>query len=123
MSDWRVPSNRTPAMALRHLLAARLRFGDSSQIEALFILRKAEELLETNRECPGCEGKGEIEYHQPGHCDRCGRECACCTGTADIEECEMCKGTGETTWSHDEVYALRPDRLLQLLEKPESEAA
>ncbi len=108
-------SDRTPRQALRDLLdAPRLRFGDPFQIEALFILRCAEELLEIPRECPECDGTGETEDDEPGECDKCGRTCSHCSYSTS-DECEECEGSGEVPWTRDDVYDRRASIILTLL--------
>jgi len=111
-------------MALHDLLSVpRLRFGDADQIEALFILRIAEELLETLRVCPDCDGDGEIETDGHGECSHCGRECPYCSSETEFEECSKCKSVGKITWSRDEVYALSAARIVELLAEARKLAA
>lgn len=103
----------TPAQALRFLLDSRLQFGNAQQIEALTLLRLAEELLDLPpHECEECEGEGSSEG--PGHCDCCGRECAYCTGD---EECGECEGTGSVAYSRDHIYRFTGVQIWKLIEK------
>ncbi len=118
-----ITSDRSPKQALGDLLAAPgLIFGNTDQIEGLLILRLAEQLIELPRECPDCDGEGEIEF-DGGQCDRCGRDCPHCADLEDVEKCDKCEGSGEVGWSRDEVYALRISRIWELLEEHEVEIA
>jgi hypothetical protein len=117
VGDCRIKSaDRYPRTALRDLLAKPLRFGDPDQIEAVFILRIAEELVGAPRECVDCDGEGVIEaWEVDRECPHCGRECSYCSDDAEDEKCRTCKGEGMGTWTREEVYSLRPDRILELL--------
>lgn len=96
----------TPAQALKELLAApRLRFGDPEQIDAVKTIRLAEQLIGTTRVCPECDGCGDVSSDEGGECDNCGRECSYCSGD-ELEECELCDGTGESTWTSAQVYCM-----------------
>ena len=106
-------SGRTPKEALRDLLRLeRLRFGDDNQVEALFILRLAEQLIATERPCHDCNGTGEVKSGE-GFCDCCGRRCDHCEGA--LEDCTNCDGGGITHWTRYEVYRMRPMRICEEL--------
>jgi Zn finger protein HypA/HybF involved in hydrogenase expression len=104
----------TPQSALDTLLAVQLRFGNGAQIEALSVLRMAEELLDLPRACPECDGEGEIE-NAPGYCSHCGRECSHCGGEGS-EQCPDCKGSGVIPWTRDHVYRLSAENIKKLLD-------
>lgn len=112
-----IKTDDTPDEAITFLLALpRLTFGDAKQIEALELLRLAEELMdEPPHECSACDGFGETDG---GQCDSCGASCDHCGG-----ECRACKGVGEVTWSRDDVYAMRGTKIAELLDKKSFEVA
>lgn len=105
-----------PRECIKFLTSTPLRFGDLDQIRALAILAAAEELLESAKTCPECDGKGETEQ-SPGECSRCGRVCAHCK-TTQHEKCEECQGSGESEWSRDGVYKLPAVQIMRLLGRP-----
>lgn len=108
----------TPADALTNLLGARLKFGNPAQLEWLAVLRDAEELLGAPRECFVCDGTGEApEDDEPGHCDKCGRECECCAGRGS-DTCPQCGGSGQVTWDRTVVYGMHASNIAQHLRRP-----
>ena len=110
------------AQALKFLLSLRqLTFGDSNQIQAVSLVRMAEDLLDCNsaRKCSECDGTGKVQ-HGIGYCDCCGRRCDHCDGKE--ETCESCYGAKYVYRSRDEVYALPGTRLWELLEQHKAES-
>lgn len=115
---------RTPKSALKDLLnTPRLRFGDESQIEALAILRLAEELLESPRVCPERDGEGEVENDEPGECDKCGHECSHCSGDGEMVECYECSGSGDVLYTRDQVYDFSARAIYGIILTSRKEAA
>ena len=97
----------TPAQALQVLIELPLRFGDPEQIDAVTVLRCAEQLLSRPFSCRDCDGTGIIEPEEPPVCEQCGRPCPHCARTAGSQEtCELCQGTGWVAWSRDAVYGM-----------------
>lgn len=114
--------DRTPKEALDYLLGfSRLTFGHDLQIDAMSILGIAEQLIELPRECPECDGEGSVECGHPGECTCCGRKCVYCG--ADYMRCDTCKGNGSIDWTRDEVYELKPQMIVKLLEAAEIHVA
>lgn len=111
---------KTPKDALMFLLARPLQFGNGAQIEALEILRLAESFIGIELECDDCGGSGEDDDAEPGHCDRCGRECSCCSDVS--YRCRRCKGTGSEKYTRDAVYSFTVERL-RIMAQARTEAA
>lgn len=114
-TGYRRPLDRTPSEALKDLLATpRLRFGDITQIDALEILRLAEELIGLVVECRECDGTGEVDDDEPGECDKCGRLRSRCS--EDVGECPECDGEGYKTWERGSVWRMRGQEILRTLQ-------
>ena len=96
----------TPKEALTYILSLpQLRFGNAGIIDALKLLRGAEELIERAEsiKCSDCNGTGEDDS---GHCDCCGEKCIYCGG-----ECLTCDGEGEIKLTREEVYTWDAERI------------